>query len=129
MTELDDKIRQALAETGIDASEFGDESEDSLRSLIADAYQGKLRWMWVLMTFWQLVFFVVFVYAAIQFFTMSSADEPIFWVAIFLMSGIGVSMMKMMHWMLMNRNRLLREIKRLELEVARLGKKLGGGAA
>ena len=40
------------------------------------------------------------------------------------MAGVGVSMMKIMHWMLINRNRILREIKRLELEVARLGKRV-----
>lgn len=124
MTDLDEKIRQALSDTGIDAAEFADESEDSLRTLIADAYQGKLRWIWVLATFWQLVFFVIFVAAAVRFFGMTTPSEPLFWATIFLMSGVGVSMMKIMHWMLINRNRLLREIKRLELEVARLGKKL-----
>ena len=124
MTELDEKIRQALDDTGIDSTEFGDEDEDSLRRLISDAYQGKLRWIFVLATFWQLIFFAIFVYAGIEFFGMTGTGDPIFWATIFLMSGIGVSMMKMMHWMLINRNRILREVKRLELEVARMGKKL-----
>ncbi len=122
MNELDEKIRQALADTGIDTDGF-DNEDDSLRSLIADAYQGKLRWIWVLGTFWQLVFFAIFVYAGIRFFGMSGTEDPLFWATIFLMSGMGVSMMKLMHWMLINRNRILREIKRLELEVARLGKR------
>ncbi len=122
MTELDEKIRQALKDTGIDTTEFGNE-DDSLRSLVADAYQGKLRWIWVLATFWQLVFFAIFVYAAIRFFGMTGAEDPLLWATIFLMSGIVVSMIKLMHWMLINRNRILREIKRLELEVARLGKR------
>ena len=75
MTELDEKIRQALADTGIDTTEFGDDDEDSLRRLIGDAYQGKLRWIFVLATFWQLVFFVVFVYAGVQFFGMSGTGS------------------------------------------------------
>ena len=123
MTDLDEKIRKALAESGVDASDFDNESDDTLRTMIADAYQGKLRWMWVLATFWQLLFFVVFVYSGIEFFTMTTSEEPLFWATIFLMTGIGVAMMKIMHWMLINRNRILREIKRMELELARLGKR------
>ena len=71
------------------------------------------------------MFFVLFVWAGVRFFGAATSAEPIFWSTIFLMAGVGVSMMKIMHWMLINRNRLLREIKRLELEVARMGKKLG----
>jgi len=122
MTELDDKIRDALEETGIESPEFGD--DDTLRSMISDAYAGKLRWIFVLATFWQLVFVAGFVYAGIEFFSIASSEEPLFWATIFLMTGMGVSMMKMMHWMLINRNRLLRETKRLELQVARMAKKL-----
>ena len=123
MSELDNKIREALEETGIESPDFGD--DDTLRSMISDAYAGKLRWMFILATFWQLVFFAAFVYAGIEFFSIASSEEPLFWATIFLMTGMGVSMMKLMHWMLINRNRLLREIKRLELEVARMAKKLG----
>ena len=123
MSELDDKIRQALNETGIEAEQF-EEEEDSLRTLIADAYSGKLRWMGILATFWQLVFFVIWVYAAVQFFQIADGDPQIFWATIFLMTGMMVSMIKMMHWMMINRNRVVREVKRLELEGARLGKKL-----
>ena len=123
MTDLDSKIREALEETGVESPDFGD--DDTLRSMISDAYAGKLRWMFVLATFWQLVFFAGFVYAGVEFFSMVTSAEPLFWATIFLMTGMGVSMMKLMHWMLINRNRLLRETKRLELEVARMGKKLG----
>lgn len=121
MKDLDDEIRRALAETGVETSGLESE-EDSLRALIGDAYQGKLRWLSVMMTFWQLVFFVIFVWAGVRFFGSTTSSEPLFWATIFLMTGVGVSMMKVMHWMMINRNRVLREIKRLELEVARLGK-------
>ncbi|MDX1644241.1 MAG: DUF6768 family protein [Thermoanaerobaculia bacterium] len=124
MSELDDKIRQALDETGVDLGGFGPE-DDSFRALIADAYRGKLRWVSIAMTFWQLVFFVVFVWAGVRFFSAATAADPLFWATIFLMTGVGVSMMKILHWMTINRNRLLREIKRLELEVARMRKVVG----
>lgn len=123
MNELDDKIRRALEETGVDTTDLSGE-EDSLRALIGDAYQGKLRWLSVAMTFWQVVFFIVFVWAGVRFFSGVTAADPLFWATIFLMTGVGVSMMKIMHWMMINRNRVLREIKRLELEVARLGKRV-----
>ena len=123
MSELDDKIRQALAESGFEADQF-EEEDDSLRSVIADAYSGKLRWMGILATFWQLVFFVIWVYAAVRFFGVTDGDPQVFWATIFLMTGMMVSMIKMMHWMMINRNRIVREVKRLELEVARMAKRL-----
>ena len=123
MTQLDDKIREALEETGIESPDFGD--DDTLRSMISDAYAGKLRWMFVLTTFWQLMFFAAFIYSGAELFSMVSSEDPLFWAAIFIMTGVAMGMIKLMHWMLINRNRLLREIKRLELETARLGKKLG----
>jgi fatty acid desaturase len=122
MTELDDKIRKALEETGIESPEFS--NDDSLRSLISDAYAGRLRWIVVWMTLWQLVFFGVWIWSAFRFFDVTGVEDKILWATIFLMSGMMTSMLKMMQWMLMNRNRVLREVKRLELEVARLGKKL-----
>lgn len=124
MTELDDKIREALEETGIESPEFGD--DDSMRSLITDAYAGKLRWMFVMASIWQLVFFVVWIWSGFQFFDATGVEDKLLWATVFLMSGMMMGMIKMMHWMLINRNRILREVKRLELEVARLGKKLTG---
>ena len=80
MTQLDDKIREALEETGIESPDFGD--DDTLRSMISDAYAGKLRWMFVLWTFWQLVFFIGFVYAGVELFSMVSSEDPLFWAAL-----------------------------------------------
>ena len=122
MTELDDKIREALEETGIESPEFGD--DDSLRSLISDAYSGRLRWIAAWMTLWQLVFFGVWIWSGFRFFDASGVEDKLLWATVFLTAGMMVSMIKMMHWMMINRNRILREVKRLELEVARLGKKL-----
>ena len=122
MTELDNKIREALEETGIESPDFGD--DDTLRSMISDAYAGKLRWMFVLASMWQLVFFVVWIWSGFRFFDVTGVEDKILWSTVFLMSGMMMSMIKVMHWMMINRNRILREVKRLELEVARLGKKL-----
>jgi hypothetical protein len=122
MNKLDEKIREALEEVGVDGGELGE--EDSLRSMIGDAYVGRLRWLLVLMSVLQLVFTAVFVWAGVRFFGSVTSTEPLFWATIFLITGLVVSMIKVMHWMMINRNRLLREVKRLELEVARLGKRL-----
>jgi fatty acid desaturase len=122
MTDLDNKIREALNEAGIESPDFG--NDDTLRSMISDAYAGKLRWMFVWATIWQLVFFGVWIWSGFRFFDVSGVEEKILWATVFLMSGMMMSMIKMLHWMTINRNRVLREVKRLELEVARLGKKL-----
>ena len=47
------------------------------------------------------------------------------WATAFIFCSTGVSFMKSWMWMLMNRNVLAREIKRLELQVASLREQLG----
>lgn len=123
MSEIDDKIREALEETGIDADEFGE--EDSLRTLLADSFQGKLRWMTILALIYQLIFLGLAILAAVRFFDATATGDQILWASVFLGCLVLSAMVKIWNWMMINRNRVLREIKRLELEVARLGKKLG----
>ncbi len=64
--------------------------------------------------------FGVFVYCAWNVFTVSDLRETVIWTAGALWAAIAVAMLKMYFWMEMNKNVVLREVKRLELQIARL---------
>jgi len=49
--------------------------------------------------------------------------ETVIWTAGALWAAIAVAMLKMYFWMEMNKNVVLREVKRLELQIARLASK------
>ena len=117
MSNLDEMIRDALKAEDRDIFETG---EPGMRELMAETFRGKLRLFTFLTWFMVLVFFVLQVVSAVFFFQSDNTDNKLMWATAFLFFGIGVAMLKMWNWMQMDKVSLLREIKRLELQVARL---------
>jgi hypothetical protein len=119
MNELDKRIREALhREDGELLDEFCD--EPSIFEMLMDTFRGRHRWLIFLMMFWTIVFLVLGVLSFVRFFRAEQTRDMLLWAvaATFFFSGVG--MMKVWYWMELNKNALTREIKRLELQIARL---------
>ncbi|MEZ5960449.1 MAG: DUF6768 family protein [Hyphomonadaceae bacterium] len=56
---------------------------------------------------------------------ITDVRETVIWTAGALWAAIAVAMLKMYFWMEMNKNVVLREVKRLELQMARLAARDG----
>lgn len=123
MREIDKKLAEALKAD--DESLFDvHANEQSLFAEVADTFRGKRRWMVALVWFWSFLIFAVAVFAAVRFFQAETDRGMIGWGLGFLMAMIAVSMMKTWYFMEMNRNCVLREVKRVELQIARLAERL-----
>ena len=119
MNELNKKIKEALREEDAEIfEEFG--SEPSIFEMLMETFRGRHRWLVFLTMFWTIVFLVLGVLSVIRFFRAEELRDLLMWAAAsaFLLSG--VSMMKVWFWMELNKNAITREIKRLELQIARL---------
>ena len=122
MEDIDKLIKETLTQ---EEAKFYDELEEqNLFQMVTGLFRGKNTWMMVLMNIINLVFFVLFVYCVFQFFGTEVTNELITW-------GLGafacltvVGMLKLFAWMQMDKNALLREIKRLELQVSSLSMKM-----
>jgi uncharacterized membrane protein YciS (DUF1049 family) len=125
MNELDNKIREALRKE--DAELFEEFcSEPSMYEMIMETFRGKYRWMAFVAVFWTLVFIVLFILAGIRFFNAETTKDMLMWAAGCVVCWSAVFMMKVWYWMELNKNSLTREIKRLELQIARLAGRLNG---
>ena len=85
-----------------------------------DLFRGQLGWITWLMMIIQGIMFVVAVWMAIRFFNATDTLEALRWglpsAVLVLMSG----MMKLITaWPSLQANRVIREVKRLELQMAR----------
>ena len=120
MNGIDDKIRKAL-----ESEEDTWADEPGLFEQVGSTFRSQQRWLVLLVWFWTLVFTVLFVLCAVWFFRAENTRDQIMWATAFIFCSTGVSFMKSWMWMLMNRNVLAREIKRLELQVASLREQLG----
>ena len=118
MSKLDSAIRQALsAEDAAFLAKFEDQSP-------LDEALGTFSGKWgVMNVFAALVTFAMFgaaVFCAWSAFNETEVRDTVLWTAGVVLAMLAVAMLKMYFWMEMNKNVTLREVKRLELQVARL---------
>ena len=123
MKEMEKKLAEALRVD--DDALFGMEAEEqSLFGNMADTFRGKRRWLVVMVWFWAFVAAVLMFVGAYMFFKAEAESAKMAWgfgsVFGMMMNG----MLKMWYWMEMNRASILREIKRVELQIARLAERI-----
>lgn len=118
MNALDDDIRKVLANG---ESVYDLEKEEGVFREWAGIYRGKMRWLAILATVESVVFLVLIVLAAIEFFQTDETRWQIFYATgVLLLAGM-LLLVKIWGWMQMNRYAIQREIKRLELRILELG--------
>ncbi|MFN0729608.1 DUF6768 family protein [Polaribacter gochangensis] len=111
--EIDKLIKETLSQ---EEAKFYDELEpQTIFEMVIGLFQGKNKWVMFLMNFMTLIFFGMFVYCVVQFFNTTEINELIKWGIGGLIFLFGVSMLKIFAWMQMDKNAILRELKRLEL--------------
>lgn len=117
---IDELLKQALTEE--DNEVLKRIEEQGIFEQLATNFQGKLKWVAMFSAF--IMFFLTgfAFYSFFQFYNATDIREMMLWGA-----GMGISMMavgqlKTWHWMQMDKNSLLREIKRLEYQVSLLNK-------
>lgn len=121
MEDIDKLIKETLTQ---EEAKFYDELEEqNLFQMIGGLFQGKNKWIMYMMNFMTLVFFALFIYCVIQFFDVETTKELLKWGIGSLVFLLGTSMLKIFAWMQMDRKALIRELKRLELQISSLASK------
>ena len=122
MEDIDRLIKEALSE---EDSEILDRlQEQSVLESLMSNFQGKMKWIAMYSFFMILVIFALSIYCLVEFLKAEEIREMLLWGAGMIVGLVMVGMLKMWHWMQMDKNALLREIKRLELQVGLLVKKM-----
>jgi lipid-A-disaccharide synthase-like uncharacterized protein len=122
MEDIDQLIKDTLTEE--EAKFYDDLEEQNLLQMISGIFSGKNSWIVYMMSIVQVVFFGLFIYCAVQFFETEDTNELIKWGVFGTISLIGSSMLKLFSWMQMDKKAIIREIKRLELQVSSLSAKI-----
>ncbi len=120
--EIDQLIKETLSKE--EAAFFDALEEQNLFEMVFGLFKGKNAWFLIISNIMILIFLGLFIYCCIQFFKVDSVEELIKWGFGGLISILSVSMLKMFAWMQMDKNALLRELKRLELQVSSLSGKM-----
>ena len=118
MDELDRKIEEALsAEDRAVLSQFG---EQGLFGQLGSLFKGKLGWLSAVTFVVATIAVVIGVWAAWKFYQADDVGAMLKWAGLAWIGLTTQIMIKIWSWMRMETNRVIREVKRLELQVAQL---------
>ncbi|MFT7638715.1 MAG: CBS domain containing-hemolysin-like protein [Pirellulaceae bacterium] len=114
--DLDNMIRQAL---GSEHAEIYDQfAEPSLSEMVVDSFRGRTRWL-VALTFVSIAVFTILAgVSAYQLYCATEVKQLILWAVAVVFCLIAVSIMKIWYWMELNKHAIMREFKRVELQLA-----------
>ncbi|MDY7395471.1 DUF6768 family protein [Aureibaculum sp. 2210JD6-5] len=119
--EIDQIIKESLTK---EEAQFYDElDEQNLLQMFGGLFKTKHSWLIILMNVVNLVVFGIFIYCIVQFLNTEETNGLIKWAAAGVLCWSTLAMIKLFVWMQMDKNALLREIKRLELQIAALANK------
>ncbi|MDI1249440.1 MAG: hypothetical protein PSV13_11300 [Lacunisphaera sp.] len=112
MNDIDQKIQAALrGQTGGDALV----AEPNIAEEVIVAFRGRNRWIMMLVFIFSLGFFLGAVWAGVRFYGAETVTAQLRWGGLSLLFMLMVSFIKVWVWLEMHTNRILRELKRVEL--------------
>lgn len=119
MTKAEDAIRRALSPDDLRAYDALGRDPSPVQEAIA-AF--KTRYFMVAISGWLmgLAMFVIAVYAGWRFWAATDHRQMLLWGALMAFAMFSLGMIKLWFFMEMQKNSILRELKRLELQVASL---------
>lgn len=124
MNEFDKKIAEALRKD--DADLFGEiDTDPGIFEMLFETFRGKHRWLNLLGAVWTLIFLLLGIAAAVAFFRADATRELVMWASAFILCLSAVALLKVWYWLEMQRVAVMREIKRVELQIARLAARIG----
>ncbi len=122
MTDLNDRIREALRADD-DEALAGLADEPDIFEQVLETFRGRSRIIVLASIGVGVIFMAMAVVCLVQFFKATEVQSMLAWMTGFGFSLSAVMGMKIWYWMELQKNAITREIKRLELQVARLAKK------
>ncbi|HRD29092.1 MAG TPA: hypothetical protein PLO65_12395 [Caulobacter sp.] len=120
MTQIDDAIRQALSAEDARALEAFSGEQPMLFQALATLGAGPNRLINIGGWIGGFALFAVGLFFATRFYAAADPREMALWGAATVMAFVGLGLIKIWFWMEIHKNQIIREVKRLELQVARL---------
>ncbi len=117
---IDQQIKQALSEEVQEIKQHNDAIDANPFKQMQASFSGKMGWMYFMVMAFALMFFIGMVYCAVQFYYAVETKALIAWGIGIILLALFTQISKMWYWSEMGNNRVIREIKVLELQLAQL---------
>ncbi len=127
MTSIDDKIKQALSDEYNDLIAENNKIDANPFKQMSDGFKGKMGWMYIGVIIFGIIFTVMSIYSIYSFYHETETKSLIGWGVAIIVTIFLTQITKMWYWSELGRNRVIREIKLLELQVAQVIKNQENG--
>lgn len=124
MEEIDKLIKETLTQE--EAKFYDSLEEQNVIEMLFGLFKGKNSWINIIINIAIIVFFVLLIYSVIQFLNSELTNDLVKWGFGCLALLINICMLKLYAWMQMDKNAILREMKKLELQIMSLTAKING---
>lgn len=119
--EIDHLIQEALSKE--EAAYYAELGEQNMPQKLLSLFRGKNSWLNVVIMLISLVVLSLSIYCFIEMLNTDVISDKLEWAFYALIGFMSNILFKIWSWNQMDKNSLLREIKRLEFQVSLLGKK------
>jgi len=120
MTSIDDKIKQALNEEFNDIIDENNKIDANPFKQMGVGFKGKMGWMYKLVVLITFIFACMTFYSIYKFYYATEIKPLMAWGVSIIMFGLFTQVSKMWYWSELGKNRIIREIKLLELQLAQM---------
>ena len=120
---FDEDLKEGLKKVNGEA-DYDAAQEESLFQMIGRSFHGRHRWMTCVAWVYLFLFTGLAVFAAVRFFAAEATRDQVLYATLFAVAAAITMVIKIWYWMILNRNSIQREIKRLELRITQLTDKL-----
>lgn len=120
MNDIDQKIQAALRRENTESALAG---EPNIAEEVLNVFRSQNRWLSITMVIVNLIVFAGVIWAVLRFLRAGAIAEQIQWGALGFVLLLLMSFIKLWFWLEMHTNRVLREVKRVELLLMRRDRK------
>ncbi len=121
---IDQQIKQALNEDFQQIVKDNESIDANPFKQMQASFSGKMKWIYILVMVFSVMFFVGMVYCAVQFYHTQEIKPLLGWSIGVILLALFTQISKMWYWSELGNNRVIREIKLLELQVAQLSEQV-----
>jgi len=123
MTSIDDKIKQALSDEYNQLINENDKIDANPFKQMSIGFKSKMGWMYISVIIFGLLMTLMSIYSIYSFYHETEMKSLIGWGVTIIVTILLTQITKMWYWSELGRNRVIREIKILELQIAQVVKK------
>ncbi|VAW43662.1 hypothetical protein MNBD_GAMMA02-54 [hydrothermal vent metagenome] len=121
---IDQQIKQALSDEVKDIKHNNEVIDGNPFKQMKASFSGQMGWMYILVMLFSVLFAIGMVYCGFQFYYAQETKALIGWGIGIIVLALFTQISKMWYWTEMGHNRVIREVKVLELQIAQMNEKL-----